>query len=122
MKYTQLVRLIFSNTDGTASVNFTDVFFPVKKIVVSNAFYSTTTPQQTNPTLIMAIETNIFSNHKPVVIVPINGNKPCDTVIHFERETNIMGNKIFWVRNMNTGFYGPFANTDTCSMIMEFSD
>ena len=59
MKYTQLIRLIFSNTDGTAYVNFTDIFFPVKSIVVSNAFYSTTTPQQLNPTLVMGIETNI---------------------------------------------------------------
>ena len=122
MKYTQLIRLIFSNTDGTAYVNFTDIFFPVKSIVVSNAFYSTTTPQQLNPTLVMGIETNIFSNHKPIVIVPINGDKPCDTVINFEIPTNITVNKIFWVKNMNTGFYGPFANTDTCSMIMEFSD
>ena len=39
MRHTELVRLVFDNPDGSASFNFTNIFFPEKQITITNAFY-----------------------------------------------------------------------------------
>jgi hypothetical protein len=123
MKYTQLIRLIFSNTDGTAKVNFTDVPFPVKSIKVSNAFYQSTIPAPTNPTVVLGIESNVTGHRQPLTVVSLNSpNCSSATTLTINPPLNIIGTKTFWVYNMTLGVFGSYNNTDTCSMIMEFND
>ena len=123
MKYTQLIRLIFSQQDGTAIVNFTDIPFPVKSIKVSNAFYQSLTPAPTNPTVILGIESNITGHRQPLTVVSLNSpNCSTPTILTINPPLNIIGTKNFYVYNMTLGYFGAYANTDTCSMIMEYSD
>ena len=123
MKYTQLIRLIFSENDGTAKVNFTDVPFPVKSIKVSNAFYQSLVVPPTNPTVVLGIESNITGHRQPLTVVSLNSaNCSSPTILSLDPPQNVIGTKNFYVYNMTLGVFGSYVNTDTCSMIMEFSD
>ena len=122
MRHTELVRLVFDNPDGSASFNFTNIFFPVKQITITNAFYSSTQAQENNPSILVSVESNMTNNRKSLIILPINSYNTCPSKVYLDNAIDIIGNKTFWLNNIGsgTGYYGPYADTDTVCLLIEF--
>ena len=121
MRHTELIRLVFDQPDGSAKYTFTNIFFPVKQITITNAYYSSQI-DQTTPAIIAAVESNMAGNRRPLIITPINSYNTTPSTLYLDNAVEIIGTKSFYLNNIGCGQnqFGPYGSDDTVCMLVEF--
>lgn len=119
MKVTELLRLQFKNSDGSANATFTGVWFPVKSIVVTNCFYQSPTAA-TVPIAVVGILGDFAGHNQVLGLVALNASGGNTfTTLEFQNPIDITGNHKFYVSY--NGVLTPTDPADVCLMTIEFN-